>query len=98
MIDRGLPGNAGFRKVDPKGKVSVDTDSIRKHVQDSYGYNIPKGGPVLPPQVTGKTADGAMVMLDDKTMRPVQEGDAFKTVPPQNLDEQRIPPEQLKCP
>lgn len=98
MIDRGIPGNPDFRKMDSTGKVSVDTDAIRSHVQDTYGYNIPKGGAPLPPQVTGKTPDGSQVILDDGSLRPVQEGDAFKTVPPQNLDEQRIPPDELNCP
>jgi hypothetical protein len=97
LISRGLPGTPDFRKTGPDGKEMVDEDAIKKHVEDSYGYNIPDNAP-LPPQVTGQTPDGRSVTLDDGTSRPVREGDAYKTVPPQNLDETRIPPDALQCP
>jgi hypothetical protein len=97
LISRGLPGNPGFRKIRPDGTETVNEDAIKKHVQDSYGYNIPDGAP-LPPQVTGRASDGHSVTLDDGTTRPAREGDAYKTVPSQDLQEARIPPDALQCP
>jgi hypothetical protein len=95
-IKRGLPGPPQFRTQ--FGSIQrVNTEGIRQHVMKTYGYNIPKQGP-LPPQVTGTTPEGN-VKLDDGTTRPAKEGDAFHAdAPNQQLNEVQIPPDQIKCP
>lgn len=99
-IDRGLPGQAGdaFRKRGLGGKLRVNVEAIKEHIRNSYGYNIPKAGGPMPLSVRRVEDGGLTVVLSDGSKRAPEEGDGYKSVPPQDLDEQQIPPESLKCP
>jgi hypothetical protein len=98
-IKRKLPSQSAdnsFRETLPDGTTVPSSRAIKDHVRRGYGFNVPDSGP-LPPQVVGRTDLPGGVLLDDGTTRAVREGDSFMVVPKQELNEQLIPPEKLKC-
>lgn len=90
MIDRGIPGR--FQITNSDGTKSVDHAAIERHVDGAYGYSSGEQ------RIVGRQNSGNTVVLEDGTTRRAQEGDHFQYIPPQDLQERRIPPDRLRCP
>jgi len=90
MIDRGMEGR--FQRTNPDGTKSVDSAAIVRHVDGAYGYS---SGEL---RIVGRENGGNTVLLEDGTRRAAREGDQFQYIPPQDLQERRIPPDTLRCP
>lgn len=88
-IDRGMPGQ--FQMTNPDGTKSVDDAAIIKHVDGAYGYGSGEK------RVVDREDGGKTVRLEDGSRRPAKEGDYFQYTPPQDLNEQQIPPAKLRC-
>lgn len=89
-IDRGLPGH--FRTTDGSGRSVPDSAAIRRHVDRSYGYSGTSQ------RIVARENGGSTVVLEDGTRRSAQPGDTFQYIPPQELCERRIDPNELRCP
>ena len=90
QIDRGMPGR--FQKTNPDGTKTVDSEAIISHVDGAYGYS---SGEL---RIVDQENGGNTVVLEDGSKRPAKEGDYFQHIPPQDLQERRIPPDCLRCP
>ena len=95
MIDRGITGNAHFRRTEGQGRDArqvPDTAAIERYVERVYGHQRGK------PRIIGRSRDGRTVTLRDHTTRPAEPGDQMQYTPPQELCSRRIDPARLTCP